>query len=164
MRKILLLALLWCSPVWAQQASFSPTYSIPLFGDGATIAQNTTTFLVLGATAAVANPAPTATTGNVSAAPVKGTLRNLRVMQVTAPAAGQTVTYTIQTASAIGSALSSPTGTLTCQITDSSSPVACADSAHAVSLNAGDTFALQVVTSATSGDTGIINWSAEFTR
>lgn len=156
------LAVLLLTPIAASAQIQAGPRVMPLFGGSATVAQATTTYMVVGSTTAVADPAPTASTGDVTRAPVAGTLKNLRVMQLTAPAAGQTATFTVMTATAIGTALSSPTGTLTCQITSASSPVACTDLTHSVSLNAGDTFAVQVVTSATSGSTGAINWSMEF--
>ena len=78
-----------------------------------------------------------------------GTLKNLYVYTANAPASGQTFTFTIY----VGTPGSMTATGITCQIT-SAATNPCSDLTHSASITAGQSWSLQIVTSATSGATG----------
>lgn len=128
-------------------AAGSPATWIPAtqqIGFGiSTISQATTNYNVPGLVG-VANTAAAAYLPN------GGTLSGLNLRSANSPASGQTFTYTVYT----GVPGSMVVSGITCQITNSSSNI-CADSAHKVTVPAGQAWDLQVVTSSTSGSTGV---------
>lgn len=132
----------------------------PIFASSATVAQNVTNYLVPGTTVVQANFNTGASTSAAAIVPYPGTFRNLRVIILGTIAAGQNAAYTLVTATSLGSA---PTITaLTCTIPAGASICTPPDTTHTVAVAAGTYWALQVVTSATSGATGQTFWSVEY--
>lgn len=119
------------------------------FGEG-TVAQASTVYLWYNENAANA-----AAVGGL--APVNGTLKNLYIYSTNTPNSGQTFTFTV----ASGTAGSTATGAITCQITNGNHT--CNDTTHTISLTAGQQYNVQLVTSATSGNTGVMMVGLEYT-
>ena len=85
-----------------------------------------------------------------------GTFTKLYVQTTNAPASGQTFTAKVYTG-AYGSLSGS---TITCQITSAGST--CNDTSHTATVTAGQAWTIQIISSATSGATGVISLSLEF--
>lgn len=141
------LALLFVALATAAPSYFPDT--TPVSWVAATQAQNQTLYDAVGVSG-------NATNAIAMAAPIPATLRNLRVAVTSAPAAGQTYTFTIYTGSTLGSLTAS---SVTCQM--SNPATTCADSTHTAALTAGQYWLMQVVTSATSGSTGQKSYSLQ---
>ena len=99
--------------------------------------------------------------GGTESAPIpfSGTFRNLYFDAATGPAGGQTFTVTVNVGATPTLGFSTNTA-LTCTV--SNPALTCSDTTHSVSVTAGQYFSLQVVTSATSGPTGIFAAALEF--
>lgn len=120
---------------------------------GTSIAQATTNYLYAGA------PGPNGGTSQASPIAYNGTFKNLYFQSVTGPAAGQTFTITLMVGSTPAGAASGPTA-VTCTV--SNPATTCNDTTHTAAVTAGQYYAIQIVTSATSGPTGSIGIGTEF--
>lgn len=116
---------------------------LPLSSAGA-VAQNSTVFQVSAANA---------TEGVAQAiAPKAGTFRNLYIATGTIGGSAQTVTATLRIA---GSGT-----TITCQVLTAATT--CNDITHSAAITAGQSYSLQVVTSATTGSVSFVSGGVEF--
>jgi hypothetical protein len=118
---------------------------ISLSSSGVTLPQATTGFMVAGGIS-------TGTEQSVEAlCPIGGTFKNLFV-QSTAPASGQTLTATWR--------VNNANTALTCTITGTGTT--CNDTTHTATCTAGQSYDLQLVTSATSGTLAFVAGGVEF--
>ncbi|MFH0814717.1 MAG: hypothetical protein V1902_01305 [Candidatus Falkowbacteria bacterium] len=109
----------------------------------------------------VGNSVCSATGGTAMAlrVPFNGTIKNLRTYMATAPAAGSnSLVFTAQQATGCNDSWSSTA--LTCTIAGDGSTVTCTDTAHSVSVTAGD--CLRILLDVTGSVTGSDSWSIEY--
>ncbi len=144
--------LMWFGNAQAQVTAGPGTLKSGRIFGATTIAQATTNYIAPGVVA------PNAGVGPAGIEPNAGVLRNLRVGVVTGPAVGQTFAFTVMVESAYGAGASA--SSVTCTI--SNPAVTCSDLTNTAAIAAGGGWALRVVTSATSGSTGVISASVEF--
>ncbi len=131
----------------------APTLSmrqlVPL--SNAASAQNTTGFMISGGICSGA-ACPGGNEASVEAiCPVSGTFKNLFILS-SAAASGQTLTATWR--------VNNTSTALTCTVTGTG--ITCNDTTHSATCTAGQSYALQVVTSATSGTINAIAGGIEF--
>lgn len=130
-------------------------YKAPVSLAGNSIAQATTNYLYAGA------PGPFGGTSQATPITFPGTFRNLYFQSVTGPAGGQTFIVGLVVGNTPGAAASA-TPVLKCTVSNPATTCSDLDPSHAVKVFAGQYYAIQVVTSATSGPTGNIGIGIEF--
>lgn len=140
--------------VWASGTGSDPTCQSQV---SAFMAANLTTALAGGSTVFCANVGQcNVTQTNVSlTAPFGTTLSNLSFNSLVAPGAGNSYTLTIYTG-AYGALAAS---TVTCQIVNTST--SCSDTTHSVTLTAGQSWSLQLVTSVSAALFTADSWGVQ---